>query len=273
MYIRQWARPPWVIFPALLALTGSLCQFKTLCDYLPGEQGTQNPDGSHNNNPGVWCERSFIGRKGESRAGGRASSYLIFRLRAFIYITYLANDGLNARAKHMQNCIKPVVDPRDDVFGANFLTRSILTLMDFFVQRHLSKTTDTHEYARNANLAMHNITAIQIRKARIVIGLSCVVPGTIPCLAMIFKRGKNKNVKGHILMQKWYIFAWLTRRRMTGMKRTWRSAAMIPEADSANPISEVYIVADDEICNAMVKEGHTENARPPLLKGEKQNNT
>jgi hypothetical protein len=102
----------------------------------------------------------------------------------------------------MQNCIKPVVDPNDDVFGVNFFTRSILTLVRIIINDVLTKTTDTHEYARNATLVIHNITAIQAHRARIVNGSSWVVPGTIPRLAMMFKTGKERNVNGQIFMQK-----------------------------------------------------------------------
>jgi len=113
-----------------------------------------------------------------------------------------------------------VVDPKDDVFGVNFFTRSILTLVKIIFRDMLTKTTDTHEYARNATLVIHNITAIQIHRVRIVNGSSWVVPGTIPRLAMMFRTGKDRNVNGQIFMQKWYILAWLTRRRIAGMKKT-----------------------------------------------------
>ena len=102
----------------------------------------------------------------------------------------------------MQNCIKPVVDPKDDVFGENFFTRSILTLVKMNFSDILMKTPETHEYARNATLVIHNITAIQAHRVRIANGSSSVVPGRIPCLTMMFKTGKDRNVKGQIFMQK-----------------------------------------------------------------------
>jgi len=68
----------------------------------------------------------------------------------------LAYTGLKARARHIQNCISPVVDPSDAEFGTCFFT------MSMFI-----------EYARNATLATDKTSAIKIHKMTIIGFDSC----------------------------------------------------------------------------------------------------
>lgn len=78
----------------------------------------------------------------------------------------------------------------------------------------------TYVYARKATLAIASTIAIDTHRTTIVKEFNSSVPSTTPCLAMTFKNGKETNEYGQIFIQKWYMFVWLTRLRIVGMKTT-----------------------------------------------------
>lgn len=92
-----------------------------------------------------------------------------------------------------------------------------------------------YEYARKATLLMIKSKAIPVHRAH-ACELAYPAPEGRPRRATILRNGSARKVYGQIFMQKWYIFAWSTRRRTVGMKRTCTSAAMAPAVASANPI-------------------------------------
>lgn len=109
--------------------------------------------------------------------------------------TDLAKAALTQREKHIDDCTRPLAEPKYEGFGTLFLIRIMLALLRYQM-KNKNEGINTDEYAIPPTRLRTSTITIPTQRAEWERLPSCPVLSSSPHLAITLSMGRNKNVTG-----------------------------------------------------------------------------